>query len=390
MSAKRGRLLEESGRNPQPKGLELVDVTKRLGDVDVVRNLDLEVHEGEFLTLLGPSGSGKSTTLNLIAGFLRPDVGDIRIGGTGIVAIPPEKRNIGIVFQSYALFPHLTIAENVAFPLRRRGVRGMELKERVIEALRLVALEDRLTAQPSELSGGQQQRVALARALVFEPRLVLLDEPLGALDRRLRQNLQEHLRELHHRLGFTAVYVTHDQEEALFLSDRIAIMTNGTLAQLGTGKALYQRPVSVFVARFLGDANIFDGEVLDLSDEGCVVRLSNGTQVSATLSQGNSIRRGGPAVIVARPEALTVRASGHPTSEMTCDYLCTGTMTEQVFLGSDLQSVVRTADDQLITIRERDKVFSGHECRPGEEVEVIWRDRAAAVAVEGPSVPPTT
>ncbi len=388
MSAKPEQLPKKPDHSPQSKGLELIDVNKRLGDVDVVRGLNLEVHEGEFLTLLGPSGSGKSTTLNLIAGFLRPDAGDIRIGDSGIVAIPPEKRNIGIVFQSYALFPHLTVAENVAFPLRRRGVRGVELKERVVEALRLVSLEDRLTAHPNELSGGQQQRVALARALVFEPRLVLLDEPLGALDRRLRQNLQEHLRELHHRLGFTAVYVTHDQEEALFLSDRIAIMTDGKLAQLGTGKALYQRPVSVFVARFLGDANIFDGEVLDLNGETCVVGLPDGVQVRATLSQGNTVRRGGPAVIVARPEALTIRASGPRTSDTAGDYLCTGVMTEQVFLGSDLQSVVRTTGGQLITVREREKIFSGHECRPGEKVEVIWRDRSSAVAVEGPSESP--
>ena len=371
----------EDAVTPTPKtdaALELVGVSKCLGGVQALHNLDLQVAHGEFLTLLGPSGSGKTTTLNLIAGFLAPDTGDIRIGGQRVVDQPPERRDIGIVFQSYALFPHMTIAENVAFPLRRRGVRGAELRDRVVKALELVELQHRLEARPEQLSGGQQQRVALARALVFEPRLVLLDEPLGALDRRLRQHLQEQLRELHQQLGFTAVYVTHDQEEALWLSDRIAIMAEGELVQLGSGEDLYRRPASVFVARFLGDANTVPGEVMAATDpETCRVRLAGGAESTVRLSSPQLVAKGQAVVVVARPEALLIEEPDFGGSER----LCHGRLVEQVFLGQNLQSVVMTDDGHRIVVREPGETRRDSPLTMGDTVGVAWRDTTRGVAL---------
>jgi putative spermidine/putrescine transport system ATP-binding protein len=241
--------------------VELCDLSKRYGNAEppAVDHIDLDIQPGEFITLLGPSGSGKTTTLNMIVGFTEPTSGSIRLNGRDISRMPPHKRNFGMVFQNYALFPHLTVAQNVAFPLRERKVPAAETARLVGAVLDLVDLGGMGDRRPHELSGGQQQRVALARAVVFSPSVLLLDEPLSALDRKLRQSLQREIKRLHKELGLTFVFVTHDQDEAMTLSDRIAIFDRGRIIALGTPTDLYHRPTTQFVARFLGESNVFAG-----------------------------------------------------------------------------------------------------------------------------------
>ena len=235
--------------------VSLRGLNKHYGDFTAVDNLDLEIQDGEFLTFLGSSGSGKSTTLSMLAGFETPSSGEILVDGQSLVNVPPHKRDIGMVFQRYSLFPHLNVRDNIAFPLAIRKLNAGETSKRVDAMLKLVQLEQFAHRKPSQMSGGQQQRVAIARALVYEPRILLMDEPLGALDKKLREDLQDELRQLHRRLGITIVYVTHDQEEAMRLSQRIAIFSHGKIVGLGTGYDLYQNPPNAFVASFLGNSN---------------------------------------------------------------------------------------------------------------------------------------
>ncbi|MXZ35532.1 MAG: ABC transporter ATP-binding protein [Acidobacteria bacterium] len=243
--------------SPQKVHVEFEGVSKSYdGRTVVVRNLDLAVYEGEFLTLLGPSGSGKTTCLMMLAGFQTPTSGAIRIGGRAVDDLPPRKRDIGVVFQNYALFPHMTVGENLSFPLEVRGMEPRQIRERVGAALELVRLEGLDGRRPGELSGGQQQRVAIARALVFEPALVLMDEPLGALDRRLREEMQYEVRRIQRRLGVTVVYVTHDQQEAMAMSDRVAVFQRGRIEQVAPPEALYEETQREFVARLIGDYNL--------------------------------------------------------------------------------------------------------------------------------------
>ncbi len=234
-------------------------VGKRFGDVVALDHVSLQVAQGELLTILGPSGSGKTTLLKVVAGFETPDGGRVTVGGAEITSLPPAKRDIGMVFQNYALFPHLSVAANVAFPLEMRNVAKPEIERRVAEALAMVELKGYEARLPRQLSGGQQQRVALARAIVFNPRLLLLDEPFGALDRKLRETMQLEVRRLQRRLGLTTIFITHDQEEALVLSDRIAVMNRGTIQQIATTTEIYERPANDFVADFVGESNIFHG-----------------------------------------------------------------------------------------------------------------------------------
>ena len=234
-------------------------VAKRFGDVVALDHVSLQVAQGELLTILGPSGSGKTTLLKVVAGFETPDGGTVKVGGIEITALPPARRDIGMVFQNYALFPHLSVAANVAFPLEMRNVGRSEIETRVAQALAMVELKGYEARLPRQLSGGQQQRVALARAIVFNPRLLLLDEPFGALDRKLRETMQLEVRRLQRRLGLTTVFITHDQEEALVLSDRIAVMNKGTIQQVATTTEIYERPANDFVADFVGESNIFHG-----------------------------------------------------------------------------------------------------------------------------------
>src|SRR6185503_11325957 len=263
--------------------LRLTDLTKRFDAVTAVDGLTLEIEPGELMTLLGPSGCGKTTVLNLIAGFETPDGGTIQLDGADVAARPPHRREVGMVFQDYALFPHLTVRENVAFPLRVRGIpSGAELTGRVDAMLELVRLPGYGDRFPRQLSGGQQQRVALARALVFHPRVLLMDEPFGALDRALRETMRAELRELHQALGITVVLVTHDQDEAMDLSDRVAVMRAGRVQQVATPRVLYERPTSAFVAGFVGESNLLDAVVLSVDGETAVLRTAGGRRLRAT------------------------------------------------------------------------------------------------------------
>jgi spermidine/putrescine ABC transporter ATP-binding subunit len=269
-------------------------------------DLDLHVRAGEFLTLLGPSGSGKTTALQIVAGLQKPSSGQVYLGDKDVTTVPPHKRDIGMVFQGYALFPHLTVAQNVAFPLRLRKFSRAEIDRSVAEALAVVQLGDLGHRMPSQLSGGQQQRVAIARALVFNPRVLLMDEPLGALDRQLRDRLQLELRQLQKRVGITCIYVTHDQEEAMLLSDRIAILRDGRLQQLGTAEAIYKRPANEFVGKFVGRMNLWPGRVVTSDGAGTEVELRVGVRLRSTQAAkpGHSVR------VAIRPEAI--RMSSQP------------------------------------------------------------------------------
>ncbi|HRA64020.1 MAG TPA: ABC transporter ATP-binding protein, partial [Burkholderiaceae bacterium] len=241
--------------------IELIGVSKRYGDMTAVEPTDLKIEQGELVTLLGPSGSGKSTILSMIAGLTKPSTGFIKIGGRDVTHVRPSQRNLGVVFQSYALFPHMSVFDNVAFPLTVRGLRKADIAQRVGKALEQVRLSGLQERRPSQLSGGQQQRVALARALVFEPDILLLDEPMGALDKKLREEVQLELRQLQRELGVTTVLVTHDQEEALSLSTRLVVLDHGRVQQVDTPMGAYRRPANRFVAGFIGTANVFDGQL---------------------------------------------------------------------------------------------------------------------------------
>ena len=276
------------------------------GENYVVRGLDLSVAQGEFLTLLGPSGSGKTTTLMMLAGFEEPTSGTITLDGKRIERVPPHRRNIGVVFQNYALFPHMTVARNIAFPLQMRRMSGAEVEKRVARALDMVRMADFGERRPAQLSGGQQQRIALARALVFEPKLVLMDEPLGALDKQLREHMQLEIKHLHARLGINIVYVTHDQGEALTMSDRVGVFNDGILQQVAPPDELYEAPANKFVAQFIGENNAISGQVRELSSAGrCVLATEDGSIIQAKVSDGLAV--GMPATLALRPERLHCR-----------------------------------------------------------------------------------
>ncbi|MDQ0469814.1 ABC transporter ATP-binding protein [Labrys wisconsinensis] len=281
------------------------------GRTPVVDGLDLDIRAGEFLTLLGPSGSGKTTTLMMLAGFEWPDRGEIRLNGRDITRLPAYGREMGVVFQSYALFPHMSVAENIAFPLGVRKMPRAEQARLVEQALALVHLAGLGGRKPQQLSGGQQQRVALARALVYRPRLVLMDEPLGALDKALRESMQAELKQIHRQLGITFVYVTHDQDEALTMSDRVAVFHQGRIAQIAAPETLYRRPASRFVAGFVGETNLIEGTVTALDQDRARLRLPNGAMVEGWRSEG--LAEGGAAVLAVRPEAVALRPAGGGT-----------------------------------------------------------------------------
>jgi putative spermidine/putrescine transport system ATP-binding protein len=270
----------------------------------VVRDLNLDIFEGEFLTLLGPSGSGKTTSLMMLAGFETPTAGEILLGGAPLHTVAPHRRNIGMVFQNYALFPHMTVQENLAFPLSVRRMSRAEQATKVGRALDMVRLGHLAQRYPGQLSGGQQQRIALARALVFEPKLVLMDEPLGALDKQLREQMQLEIRRLHRELGLTVVFVTHDQAEALTLSDRVAVFNDGVIQQIDTPQTLYERPGNSFVAQFIGENNVLHGTVAELDGPWCSVRLPDGQLVGARASA--EVKLGQASSVSIRPERIAL------------------------------------------------------------------------------------
>lgn len=353
--------------------LSLMHLTKRYGGVSAVEDFSLEVKPGEFVTLLGPSGSGKTTTLMMLAGFVDPTSGDILIGGERMNDRPPFVRNLGIVFQNYALFPHLSVGENVAFPLRMRRLPRSVIAKKVEEALRLVHLGGFESRRPRQLSGGQQQRVALARAIVFDPAVLLMDEPLGALDRLLRDQMQTEIKRLHRELTKTVVYVTHDQEEALALSDRIVVMNRGRIEQIGAPHEIYEEPRSEFVATFLGESNILEGQVVGPADEhGYPVRVR---ERLLHVGQGNHFCIGAKVRIILRPERLMLL---RPASPRCGEEIYPATVEEVVYQGK-LRKLVLSAEG-LGTLVATELVTAG-DVRKGERLDVSWK-RADARVVE--------
>ncbi|PWS35771.1 polyamine ABC transporter ATP-binding protein [Falsiroseomonas bella] len=319
--------------------LALHGLTKRYGSFTAVDDVSLRIERGQFLTLLGPSGSGKTTILMCIAGFVAPTAGAVLLDGRDITALPPEKRDFGMVFQGYALFPHMTVAENVAFPLRVRRMGAAERQEKVRAALDLVQLDRFADRLPRQLSGGQQQRVALARALVFDPALLLLDEPLSALDKKLRAELQEELKALHRRVGRTFVNVTHDQEEALSLSDRVAILNHGKLVQEGAPAALYEKPRTRFVADFLGKSNFLHGTVREAHPGGFAVMAGGTRVIQAIAPDAPRPAAGTPALLSLRPEKIALLGEAE-TAENAVD----GRILSWSYLGAGFAINVATQD----------------------------------------------
>ena len=341
--------------------LTLGGLTKRYGDVLAADGVSLDIEPGEFVTLLGPSGSGKTTTLNMIAGFVEPTAGEISMAGRPISRLPPHKRDIGMVFQNYALFPHMTAYDNVAFPLRQRKVPKDQVRRRVEDALALVQLAGHGDRYPRQLSGGQQQRVAFARAIVFSPQVLLMDEPLGALDKKLREWLQLEIKRIHDQLGTTFVHVTHDQEEALVLSDRIAVFNEGRVEQLGSAEELYERPRTLFVAEFIGDSNVLPGAVAASGDR--VEIVGESYRVRAPAAPGLDV--GGRGVVVVRPERLRVCEEAADD----CNVLEV-TVRQVVYLGSARKLELVLGDGRVVVAREAAGAHSAADA--GSRVSVAW------------------
>jgi spermidine/putrescine transport system ATP-binding protein len=343
--------------------VELSGVTKRFGEFVAVDDLSLDIYEGEFFSLLGPSGCGKTTTLRMIAGFEEPSEGGISVAGEPMRGVPPYRRPVNTVFQSYAIFPHLNVFDNVAFGLRRSGVKGDELRQRVTEACAMVQLEGFEKRKPNMLSGGQQQRVALARALVNRPKVLLLDEPLGALDLKLRKELQLELRNLQHEVGITFVYVTHDQEEALTMSDRIAVMNEGKVQQVADPTTLYELPTNRFVANFIGQTNAFSGTVESVNGHRVTLRASGGMKIEATSREEAGVEVGAAVQAAVRPEKVRFGSAG--------DNVCGAEVRQIVYLGVSTQYIAELSDGaRLVLYQQNTQDSTGPGV--GEEVTVAW------------------
>ncbi len=352
--------------------MSLRGITKRFGDFTAVDSIDLDIHEGEFFTLLGPSGCGKTTTLRMIAGFEEPNEGQILVAGDDVAGLPAHKRPTNTVFQSYALFPHLSVKENVAYGLKRKRVSKSEIEERVTAELQRVGLANEANRKPNQLSGGQQQRVALARAVVNLPKVLLLDEPLGALDLKLRKGLQLELKRIQQEIGITFVYVTHDQEEALTMSDRIAVMNHGIVEQIAIPVEVYERPETTFVAGFIGVSNLMPGVVRSLSGENAIVDLDAGVTVEAG---ANGLATGERCHAVVRPEKLYVTPKGQPDpagadSAQAVD----GIVVSSVYLGTATQLVVELRDKARMTVLCPNTNESERQSLPGggADVTLSW------------------
>jgi spermidine/putrescine transport system ATP-binding protein len=357
-------------RTDAPPEIRLVDLEKRFREVVAVDRLSLRIEPGEFFSLLGPSGCGKTTTLRMIGGFEPPTGGRIELRGRDVTTDPPDKRPVNMVFQNYALFPHLDVGDNVAFGLRRRGVDASEIRRRVGEALDLVKLVGYERRRPNQLSGGQQQRVALARALINRPNVLLLDEPLGALDLKLRRQLQLELKRIQTEVGITFVYVTHDQEEALTMSDRIAVMHAGRVEQLGTPEELYERPTTRFVADFIGTTNLVSGTVIGREGGATTVRLGGGELARTAM---NGLQPGTTVELCIRPESIDlvpVAAAGALPARVE----------HAAYLGTTIQYQVRTTGGQPLTVLAPK---SGSRLPVGSDIAISWSpDEARVLGVE--------
>ena len=349
--------------------VELENVTRRFGKVTAVDAVSLGVPRGEFLTLLGPSGCGKTTLLRMIAGFEIPDTGRVILGGRDVTDLPPYRRDVTTVFQQYALFPHMNVFDNVAFGLERRRVAAGEIKRRVGESLEMVRLNGMEDRRSTELSGGQQQRVALARALVLEPKVLLLDEPLAALDLKLRKQMQVELKGLQRRLGISFVYVTHDQEEALTMSDRVVVMNAGRIEQLGRAEEIYERPLTEFVAGFIGISNIIEGTVESSGDQVSLIKLG---RTSVTV-RGNRASHGARVRVMVRPEKIRLSFDGSGGAIQ-------GEIESAIYLGDSTQWRVVLEGGQAITAIEQNREpFGSSQNRVGQKVSVSWEPESAVI-----------
>ncbi|MGH2905980.1 MAG: ABC transporter ATP-binding protein [Solirubrobacterales bacterium] len=355
---------------PRATDVRLSGVRKTYGDVTAVDRVDLEIHRGEFFTMLGPSGSGKTTCLRMIGGFERPDEGTVSLGGADVTDLPPNERDVNTVFQDYALFPHMTVARNVEYGLKVTGVPGSERGQRVDDALAMVRLDGYGDRRPNQLSGGQRQRVALARALVNRPRVLLLDEPLGALDLKLRQQLQVELKRIQQEVGITFIYVTHDQDEALSMSDRIAVMEDGNIIQIGTPNEIYDRPESSFVAGFVGVSNLLELPVAAIAGDVAHLTLGTGDKIEAPLA-GQTLAVGDTAIVTVRPERISLQA-GDPAQNDRCH--ARGTVRESMFAGPTTRFVVDLdGGGELMVLRQNaDTSFKDAEALKGAAVTLNW------------------
>lgn len=342
--------------------LRLQGLTRRFGQTAAVDNLHLVVEPGEFVTLLGASGSGKTTTLMMVGGFTTPTTGRILLGGQDVTDFPPAKRNLGVVFQNYSLFPHLSVFRNLAFPLEMRGVSQSLIRQKVADALDMVQLADKGHRLPRELSGGQQQRIALARALIFEPQALLMDEPLGALDKKLREHMQLELKRLHQSSGSTVLFVTHDQEEALTLSDRIAVMQDGRIAQIDSPQSLYEKPANRWVAEFIGQSNFIGGHIEAVRSTGYDVRLDSGERVSGPgigqLANGQRV------FAVLRPEKIRLASAGQ--------LAVNAIISEVLYLGHTVKVSVRLGDGTDLLVQAQN-IDLQKAIAPGIAVSLGWQ-----------------
>ena len=335
------------------------------GHTLVVKDLNLKIGKGEFLTMLGPSGSGKTTCLMMLAGFETATHGEILLDGRPINQVPPHKRGIGMVFQNYALFPHMSVGENLSFPLEVRGMGKSEREDRIRRALDMVQMGAFANRRPAQLSGGQQQRIALARALVFDPKLVLMDEPLGALDKQLREHMQFEIKHLHERLGITVVYVTHDQGEALTMSDRVAVFNDGRIQQLARPADLYERPENSFVAQFIGENNKLPGVIEDLSGDRALVRLNTGELIDAT--PVNVTQKGQETLVSVRPERVEFKPEMMPSGAHMID----ATVVEVIYMGDILRARLQVAGSDGFVMKMRN-TLGQTALEPGQKLKVGW------------------
>jgi spermidine/putrescine transport system ATP-binding protein len=362
-------------------GISLESVSKRFGKVEAVRSVSLDIKEGEFFSLLGPSGCGKTTTLRMIGGFEQPDDGRILLRGADVTAVPPNRRNVNMVFQHYALFPHMSVEGNIAFGLRLKGVPKGEQRDRVGEMLEIVRLTGLEKRKPGQLSGGQQQRIALARALINRPAALLLDEPLGALDVKLRKQMQLELKRIQSELGTTFVYVTHDQEEALAMSDRIGVMNDGIVEQIGGAREIYEHPATAFVADFIGSLNALDFRVDEVADGHLVSRVSPTERLVVAAENGH--RQGDSLKLAVRPEQIRIDAAGRPAPEDGSRL--EGVLAEVVYLGSLTQFHVDTKVGRVISYRMNEERAGSLES--GRNVVLTWPSDGSSVLAG--SAPPT-
>jgi spermidine/putrescine transport system ATP-binding protein len=354
--------------------IELVGLVKSFTShgevVQAVKGIDMKIAEGEFFSMLGPSGCGKTTTMRMIAGFDEPTAGEVYLHGGNVVGVPPNKRDVNMVFQSYALFPHMSVAENVAFGLKRRGVAKEEVTRRVGEMLEIVGLTGREKRRPKELSGGQQQRVALARALVNNPRALLLDEPLAALDLKLRQAMQVELKRIQREVGITFVFVTHDQGEALTMSDRIAVMNDGLVDQLGSPREIYEHPASKFVAGFIGTSNLFSGTVSEVVGAEAVISYGPDERLIIQVSNGQ-VRVGSEIELTVRPEKIVISIeSPHGNGSAV-----KGTVTEVVYLGTATNYNIKTSTGADVVVFTQNATSAGDIAVRGDSIWLSWEPR---------------